>query len=134
MLKDQRESSPVAEPCEAPAVPEAAAPAESPATSPAMLKGCTVPGCSGRFLARGYCVRHYYQVKRHGVVQTSGQRFARASRPRPDGGFPGVRPGRHLPAQFREAHCGEDACGEGIFARGLCRLHYIMARSQDLLA
>ena len=33
-----------------------------------------------------------------------------------------------------DPHCREDGCPETAFGRGLCRLHYIMARYQDLLA
>ena len=118
------------ESCEVPATPP------SPQVPALAIKGCSVPGCSGRFLARGYCVRHYYQVKRHGIVQPAGQRFARvASRPRPDrADWPLERPVARLASFRREAHCTDGECAEAPFARGLCRLHYIMARSQDLLA
>jgi len=131
MLKDQRETSSAGgEPCEA-----SAQALSFPAAAPLAFKGCTVDGCAGRFLARGYCVRHYYQVKRHGVVQAPGQRFARAAHPRPDGGaWPGERPQVRAVAFRREAHCADGDCAETPFARGFCRLHYIMARCQDLLA
>ena len=137
MLKDQREtSSATGEMCEVPAAPPSHTTEIRPAAGPALaVKTCTVPGCTGRFLARGYCVRHYYQVKRHGVVQAAGERFARAPRPRPDGGeWRSERPVERLAHIRREAACMDGECAETPFARGLCRLHYIMARSQDLLA
>ncbi len=129
MLKDQREtSSAPMDSC------EVVVPAKT-VSSPPESRGCSVAGCSGRFLARGYCVRHYYQVKRHGAVQAPGQRYARAPRPRTEGGdFPGVRPFPRPASLRREMSCGEDGCGEGLFAHGFCRLHYIRARSRDLLA
>lgn len=31
-------------------------------------RSCSVAGCSGKHEARGYCAKHYQQVKRHGAV------------------------------------------------------------------
>ena len=135
MLKDQRETSAnLGESCETTVIQ--AVPAQP--DPPVACKGCTVPGCTGRFLARGYCVRHYYQVKRHGVVQAAGQRFARAFSPRSlsDRGEDWRQnlSAPRLAAFRREAHCQDGECPEKPFSRGLCRLHYIVARSQDLIA
>lgn len=32
------------------------------------MKICSINGCNGKHLAKGYCVRHYKQMKRHGRV------------------------------------------------------------------
>lgn len=119
MLKDTRDSEPMSP----------SAPAPSPALTDA-ARACSVGGCTGRYLARGYCIRHYYQVKRHGSVRPEGLlrsapaplawRRSPARTPRP---FPGRSPG-----------CGEGGCEESPFAQGLCRLHYIVARCRDLLS
>lgn len=141
MLKGSRDAAgvvaeePVQEPAEGGALPRGG-----------VVKGgyagprtCSAPGCASRTLARGYCIKHYYQVKRHGAVQADGiraTRFPAGPAPCTDGSAgrrepapPRARP----PAWLRlEARCREDACGESPFARGLCRLHYIMVRAQDL--
>lgn len=31
---------------------------------------CTVPGCRNRQLSRGYCAKHYQQMRRHGEIRT----------------------------------------------------------------
>lgn len=33
-----------------------------------MSKTCTVEGCNGKHLAKGYCRKHYYQFKKYGHV------------------------------------------------------------------
>ena len=102
-------------------------------------RGCSVPGCGGHYLARGYCIRHYYQVKRHGAVREDGE--ARSPcRPHAHTAKPWVPnnlPGRRQPMMSmsrRDERCAEERCDDLPFARGLCRLHYIMARSQDLVS
>ena len=97
---------------------------------PAAARFCSVPGCGGRHLARGFCVRHYYQVKRNGSVRPEGGRACRPCRVSPPR-MPGGRPAFRV---SREELCGELSCSEMPFSRGLCRLHYIMTRSQDLLS
>ena len=102
-------------------------------TQAAPSHACSVPGCTGRYLARGYCIRHYYQVKRHGIVRSDGER-ARSSRPRCDRLAPRRGPAQTGPPRFRERGCLEPDCPEAVFTQGFCRLHYIVARYHDLLA
>ncbi len=96
-------------------------------------RACSVPGCTGRYLARGYCIRHYYQVKRHGLVRSDGERV-RIPRPRQDRQAPRRGPAQSGPPRFREHGCHEAECSEPVFTQGFCRLHYIVARYHDLLA
>ena len=35
-----------------------------------MVKTCSVEGCNGKHLAKGYCANHYYQFKRNGYIPT----------------------------------------------------------------
>ena len=127
MLKDQREtwSGDQPEPASPPAAPEAAA------------KVCSVPGCTGRYLARNYCIKHYYQVKRHGNVQPEGGRMFPALSRDPEGWrrpLAARRASSPRAAHPREAGCRHgDDCSEALFTQGYCRLHYIMVRSQELL-
>lgn len=127
MLKDHRDSE-----SQVPSVPDA------PQGAPAPARACSVAACLGRYLARGYCIKHYYQVKRHGEVLADG---IRSRRREPSGGLlPGTsREGSRVrrapaPRRSRDGACLEPACDEGAFSHGLCRLHYIMTRYQDLLA
>lgn len=32
------------------------------------MKECKVEGCTGEYLAKGYCGKHYYQIQRHGKI------------------------------------------------------------------
>ena len=108
--------------------------------SPPAGRSCSVSGCGGRHLARGYCVRHYYQVKRNGSVRPEGAGVGRRQVPLPGAGRPDRVPFRHAQGErpafriARETLCAEESCSETPFSRGLCRLHYIMVRGQDLLS
>ena len=122
------------------------------ASAPAPARSCSVAGCTGRYLARGYCIKHYYQVKRHGEVRsasagpvrrlckeegcTSGSyALGRCARHYRQGWRTASVPAARRPAPaFREEHrCRDGSCAEAPFSQGLCRLHYIMARYQDLV-
>ena len=124
MLKDARDPEPLT---------------AEPPSPVAAEHACSVGGCAGRYLARGYCIRHYYQVKRHGAVRPEGlRRISPEGRRRtPDPGPLAWRRGpartpRGLPG--RSPGCEEGGCEESPFAHGLCRLHYIVARCRDLLS
>jgi hypothetical protein len=110
---------------------------DSPTEQAAPSHACSVTGCTGRYLARGYCIRHYYQVKRHGLVRADGE-CIRSPRPRQarQGLRPAPRRGRAQsgPPRFREHGCHESDCAEPVFTQGFCRLHYIVTRYHDLLA
>ena len=138
MLKDLREGSDLQ--------------TDAAAAPPAAGKSCSISGCTGRYLARGFCIKHYYQVKRHGSVRTDSsgpsRRLCKA-----DGcmgmshalGYcarhyglhwrvTAATPTRRPAPVFRDEHrCRDGACPEAPFSQGLCRLHYIMSRYQDLV-
>lgn len=120
MLKDARDM-------------EGAGGAEPRTEQAAPLHACLVAGCTGRYLARGYCIRHYYQVKRHGIVRSGGERV-RSPRPRHDLQAPRRGSAQSGPLRSREHGCHEADCAEPVFTQGFCRLHYIVARYHDLLA
>ena len=105
----------------------------SETAQPAPSHACSVAGCAGRYLARGYCIRHYYQVKRHGIVRSDAERV-RSPRPRRDPQTTRRGPAQSGPPRFRERGCHETECTEPVFTQGFCRLHYIVARYHDLLA
>lgn len=130
-------------------------PASAPEGKSAAPGGtCGVEGCGGKILARGFCCRHYYQVKRHGHVTCAERR----NRPRAcaEAGCP-ERPYarglclRHYQRGWRAARapqapraertrrvpriavpCLLPACGERHFADGFCRLHYIKMRHLEM--
>lgn len=119
--------------------------------------GCSVDGCGAKVLARGYCCRHYYQVKRHGHVTRSGV-YVRPTSCREEGcdGRPYARgmclrhyqqgwrarrgpsrsSGRAAPRASRPgrlaAGCLLPTCSDRPFADGFCRLHYIKYRHLEL--
>lgn len=86
-------------------------------------KACQVQDCGSSVLARGYCCKHYYQVKRNGCVGT--HRLRRTQRA--DALI------HRLPSCLeREApvgrHCSVGGCRGQLFDQQLCRLHYIKMR------
>lgn len=123
------------------------------AAPPAASRACAVAGCPGRYLARGYCIKHYYQVKRHGEIRSAstsaspvrrvckeegctGSSYAlgRCARHYRQGWRVTAAPARRAAPAIREEHrCRDGGCAEAPFSQGLCRLHYIMARYQDLV-
>lgn len=89
-------------------------------------KVCQVEGCGGKALARSLCCKHYYQVKRNGVVGTKRERAPRAGgasrerAPEPAGGWGGRAPSRH--------RCAARGCAGPLFDGSHCRLHFIKMR------
>jgi hypothetical protein len=69
---------------------------------------CSVKGCDRKYLAKGYCHFHYYQVKKFGKVISV--------LPRSRGSVDGV--------------CMEDGCSLSIISRGYCRRHYSQHRNK----
>jgi hypothetical protein len=66
---------------------------------------CAAPGCGRPTQARGYCARHYHQVRRHGHLTPERERETNG---------PGV--------------CTEPGCDRKAIAKGLCGPHYWRAR------
>lgn len=62
---------------------------------------CTIQGCEGRIVARGYCGKHYQRWKKNGDPLVT------------------LTPGRGV---FIE--CAVDGCGRRSALRGFCRTHY----------
>lgn len=60
--------------------------------------GCLAVDCSDTVYARGYCVRHYYQMKNHGKL------------------LPETLP--------KKAACSVKECERRAIAKGYCRKHY----------
>ncbi len=95
-------------------------------------KVCQVPGCPSAVLAKGYCIKHYYQVKRHGAVGTCVRRRGVAS----CGG------GKEVTRRWSSAtdasgadrpvgaanRCTARGCQGATFDQRLCRLHFIKMR------
>ena len=120
------------------------------ASAPAQDRACSVSGCGGRYLARGFCIKHYYQVKRHGEVRSGAPSSVRRHCKEEGCGGSSYALGycsRHYRQNWRTAapvrrpapilrdehRCRDGACPESPFSQGLCRLHYIMTRYQDLV-
>ncbi|MEU5673129.1 HNH endonuclease signature motif containing protein [Micromonospora sp. NPDC047762] len=66
------------------------------------MRLCEIEGCDGRFLARGWCRKHYMQWKR------TGDPLGTARKPKPT--------------------CGEGGCEREHYAKQLCHGHYQLAR------
>ncbi len=103
-------------------------------------KVCQVSGCGGVTLAKGYCCKHYYQIKRHGAVGASPRR--RVSHGGSLGGVDRERSRRWLAGLGDTlgserptgalAHCTVRGCAGSTFDQRLCRLHYIKMRHLGL--
>jgi len=65
---------------------------------------CSIPGCDGKELARGWCSRHYTQWQRKGDPEAP------------------VRSRRSSP--WDGQGCFVEGCGRGIQAKGFCPPHY----------
>lgn len=93
-------------------------------------KACQVPECGSAVLAKGYCCKHYYQVKRHGAVGVCVRRRNTASCA---GGADRVR---RFASQAGEGdrpvgatnRCTVRGCQGVTFDQRLCRLHFIKMR------
>lgn len=92
-------------------------------------KACQVPACGSTVLAKGYCCKHYYQVKRHGAVGVCVRRRSGASCGERSRRFPA--PGEALPADRPVSaanRCTARGCQGVTFDQRLCRLHFIKMR------
>ncbi len=76
-------------------------------------KICSVEGCNLKHYCKGYCNKHYYQVKRHGCIQTQediSRRLSEASKRRER-----VNAGKM---------CSIDGCESPAKTKGMCNRHY----------
>lgn len=112
-------------------------------------KICSVEGCGGKVLAKGFCCKHYYQFKRHGQV-TDGPRRKRTecgvdscSRPHYARGYCSKHyqqllkkgsTGKGGSRRSAKIYCAAGQCRETVFAQGFCRKHYIKMRALQMLA
>lgn len=103
-------------------------------SSVAAKKVCQVPDCGTPILAKGYCCKHYYQVKRNGAIGT-GRRTASASAAVPRAPRPRVAGGAEWPDRSRGAfaRCTVRGCAGMTFDQRLCRLHFIKMRYLGLV-
>ncbi len=37
-------------------------------TDRVLYDGCKIDGCNGKYASKGYCQKHYEQIKRHGKI------------------------------------------------------------------
>jgi hypothetical protein len=66
-----------------------------------MTTTCEVPNCGDDVHAKGYCVKHYYKMKRTGTLQS-------------------IKPGPKKP----ESGCSVPECLKDLYAKGHCQKHY----------
>jgi hypothetical protein len=63
------------------------------------MKKCSVADCEGSSYCKGYCMKHYYRMKRHGTTD--------------------------YPRMYREVSCAFDGCTKLAKTKNLCRTHYV---------
>lgn len=63
------------------------------------MKTCNVDGCDNPFFGKGYCQKHYKQIRRNGHTGVLGR-----------------------------ATCNVDGCDQPVVGKGLCRKHYTQKR------
>lgn len=64
-----------------------------------MCKACKVDGCNDKYYAKGYCSKHYQQIKRYGSISSDGRRKSNKT-------------------------CSVEGCDGKHHAHGYCRRHY----------
>jgi hypothetical protein len=64
------------------------------------MKTCSIDGCTGKFVARGLCDRHYRRLRRHGDPTIITLNLD------------------------HDGTCSIDGCTKAYIARGLCGMHY----------
>lgn len=65
-----------------------------------ILKICKVPGCNNIHVAKGYCDKHYRQIKKHGKIMDE------------------------IYENNKNRKCKIEGCDEKYYSQGYCRLHY----------
>ena len=71
---------------------------------------CTVAGCDGKHMAKGYCMKHYYSVRRYGRTYLVREGNWNAHRP------------------FSDRTCDLPGCEAKHYALSLCYRHWRIAR------
>lgn len=70
-------------------------------------KECSVQGCDTKAFCKGYCSKHYQQIKYHGEIQQK----------------------KHLGVSN---FCKNLGCGKVVFAKGLCQSCYTRSRLYEV--
>ena len=71
---------------------------------------CEVPDCDNKHMAKGYCMKHYYSVRRYGRTYLVREGSWNAHRP------------------FSDRTCDLPGCGAKHYALSLCYRHWRIAR------
>jgi len=71
-------------------------------------KKCSIYGCERQAFCKGYCSKHYQQIKFHGEVKKES-------------------------AVVIPEFCKNLSCGKKVFAKGLCQTCYIKSRQHEVL-
>jgi len=74
---------------------------------------CTAPNCTGVVYAKGYCNKHYNQLRIHGKLTPDMERAEYSS---------------------EDSECSEAMCQGVVVAKGLCMAHYQALRRATMLS